>query len=243
MWKNRLILSQDGNKISQAATFYMRLGKRAEGLIFPLIHSSLWRSTQKKKSNTQKVKVHMPPYKILLCIVYLSIIFPAWKKLTSFNLQSLPYVQCLRVFYCTPLSCSHRIWCCSWGMTHIKHSKMIIFHDYRLKSCNIYLFGMTLHCNTLQTNEPATSRPFLQGWYLATYSPFYYRLVFFSSFPSVVLCICWLFPFPTYYDQRITISLWNFFQPYPASFDQAATAPTVYFINRFKVHSEFNLWE
>lgn len=34
MWKNRLILSRDENTISQADTFYMRLGKRAEVLVF-----------------------------------------------------------------------------------------------------------------------------------------------------------------------------------------------------------------
>lgn len=153
------------------------MGKEGGGLIFPLVCSSLSSSTPKKgkkdKSTTQKGNIHMPPYKIFLCIVYLSTIFPPWQTLISFNLVLLPYVQRLRFFLPQPSKLlSHDLVLQLRYYSHIKHSKIIIFRDYRLKSCNIYLFGMTTHCNTLQTNESATPRPFLQRWYLATCSVF-----------------------------------------------------------------------
>lgn len=81
--------------------FLHETGKEGRRTIFTLI-CSLRSSTHTQKSNTQKGKVHIFPYKIFICIVYLGTIFPPWKTLISFNRQSLPHVQCLRFFLLQP---------------------------------------------------------------------------------------------------------------------------------------------
>lgn len=134
---------------------------------------------------------------------------------------------------------SKRNLCCSWGTIHIKQNKIISFHHYRLKFCNSYLFwnDITLQYTTNKwvSNSLAFSAgmiPDLLFILLLLVSIYFFQFFAIDGFfPSQLIMIS------TY------ISALNCFQSYSASFDKTATAPTVDFINRFKAHSEFNLWE